>query len=75
MLIFCRGLGDVEGRTRFTWIESLAGIPITTVFAGGHHTWGLIDSQSAFKNERYIPPSPLLTTTPMKQRRGHSTGK
>ena len=54
------GHGDDESKTSFTWVKKLGGKNITSIYAGGHHTWCVIDSDNkAIAN--YRPPSPLRT--------------
>lgn len=42
----------------FTWIDRLAGKNVTTIKAGGDHSWFLIDVESP-EVDNYRPPSPL----------------
>ena len=42
----------------FTWIDRLAGKNVTTIKAGGDHSWFLLDIESPLVND-YRPPSPL----------------
>ena len=44
----------------FTWIDRLAGKNITSIKAGGDHSWFLIDLESPEVLD-YRPPSPLYT--------------
>lgn len=52
------GHGDEDAKTIFTWVKKLGGKNITSIFAGGHHSWCLVDGDT--KNiSNYNPPSPL----------------
>ena len=52
------GLGDTETRTAFTLLKSLADKNVYRIFAGGNHTWVLLDEFIPMrKNMR--APSPL----------------
>lgn len=52
------GLGDTDTRTGFTHLQSLSDKNVYRVFAGGNHSWVLLDEIVPMrKNAR--PPSPL----------------
>ena len=52
------GLGDTETRTGFNHLKSLADKNVYRIFAGGNHSWVLLDEIVPMrKNVR--PPSPL----------------
>ena len=52
------GLGDTDTRTGFTHLQSLADKNVYRIFAGGNHSWVLLDEIVPMrKNPR--PPSPL----------------
>lgn len=54
------GLEDDENRKSFTLVRSTMNLNITKIFAGGHHSWILVDSKHPEKVN--IPePSPLET--------------
>jgi alpha-tubulin suppressor-like RCC1 family protein len=53
------GVGDEQSRTTFTHVSSLAGSNISRVFAGGSHTWALIDSDQPMVIN-YEAPSPIM---------------
>jgi hypothetical protein len=55
------GIGDEDSKTSFTWVKLLAGKNITSIYAGGHHTWFVIDSDNKHIPD-YTPPSPLRTS-------------
>ena len=55
------GLGDLEKRMSFVHVGSLAGKNISKIFAGGHHSWFLIDSENPILHN-YEPPTPLAQT-------------
>lgn len=52
------GLGNDESKTEFTWVSSLAGKNIKRIFAGGNHSWTLLDEKNPFITD-YKAPSPL----------------
>ena len=52
------GLGDTEMRTGFTHLRTLADKNIYRVFAGGNHSWVLLDEIIPMRNNMR-PPSPL----------------
>lgn len=55
------GIGDEESKINFTWVKTLGGKNITSIYAGGHHTWCVIDSDNKQVPD-YSPPSPLKTS-------------
>lgn len=52
------GLRDLEMRKEFTYIDSLRGKNMTNIFAGGHHSWFLVDILRP-ELSSYEIPSPL----------------
>ena len=52
------GLGNDESKTEFTWISSLTGKKIKRIFAGGNHSWILLDEKNPIIYN-HKPPSPL----------------
>ena len=52
------GLGENKNRYNYTWIRKLGNMNVKHIFAGGHHSWCLIDDKSPLK-ERFIEPEPL----------------
>ena len=46
---------------KFTHVTHLANKNVSKVFAGGHHSWFLIDAENPLI-ENYQPPSPLVLT-------------
>ena len=52
------GLGNDESKTDYTWISNLAGKKIKRIFAGGNHSWVLLDEKNPMIAD-YKPPSPL----------------
>lgn len=52
------GLGNNESKTEFTWVSNLAGKRIKKIFAGGNHSWALLDDENPI-NLDFKPPSPL----------------
>jgi len=57
-MIFNRGLNDKESRTQFTHVANLGAKNIYRIFAGGNHSWVVIDDIVPI-NEKYTPPSPV----------------
>ena len=62
------GLGTLKSRREFTVCKELSGKNIDTVFAGGYHTWFLIDYDNPDLSD-YEPPSPLISNSPPKSLR------
>lgn len=60
------GLGDDEPRTVFTHINALGNKKICKIFAGGNHSWALLDLNDPIR-ENYSPPSPLLESEDEKR--------
>lgn len=52
------GLGDTEMRTSFQHLRTLADKNIYRIFAGGNHSWVLLDEIIPMRNN-VRPPSPL----------------
>ena len=52
------GLGDTESRRQFTLVEALCGKRVGRIFAGGGHSWAVLDYVAPIV-EDYQPPSPL----------------
>ena len=52
------GLGGDESHTTFTHVSSLGNKNITKIFAGGNHSWAIIDIAQPIR-EDYEPPSPI----------------
>ena len=52
------GLGDTETRKGFTHLRSLADKNVYRIFAGGNHSWILLDEIIPMRNAQR-PPSPL----------------
>ena len=52
------GLRDLDTRKEFTYIESLRNRNISKIFAGGQHSWFLVDSEHPEISD-YEIPSPL----------------
>ena len=53
------GLGDDEPRTAFTHVSALGNLKACKVFAGGNHSWAVVNLKDPIR-ENYSPPSPLL---------------
>ena len=51
------GVGDTEPRTGFTFVNKLVGRNVSRVYAGGNHTWAILDAIQPFKPQ-FEPPSP-----------------
>jgi alpha-tubulin suppressor-like RCC1 family protein len=66
------GLGEKESRTQFTHVHSVGNKNITKLFAGGCHSWVVLDSIVPIK-EDYRYPSPTgrenasYSGTPLKK--------
>eukprot|EP01017_Pseudomicrothorax_dubius_P028781 TRINITY_DN3446_c0_g2_i8.p1 TRINITY_DN3446_c0_g2~~TRINITY_DN3446_c0_g2_i8.p1 ORF type:complete len:445 (+),score=87.98 TRINITY_DN3446_c0_g2_i8:39-1373(+) len=52
------GVGDEESKTTFTHVSSLAGKRVNRIFAGGNHSWVMLDYNNT-DIENYVLPSPL----------------
>ena len=52
------GLGDTDTRTCFTHLKSLSDKNIYRIFAGGNHSWVLLDEIIPMRRNAR-PPSPL----------------
>ena len=53
------GLGENTNRYNYTWIRKLGPLNVKHIFAGGHHSWCLIDDKFPLKS-RFVEPEPLL---------------
>ena len=53
------GLNDKEPRTSFTHVACLGPKNVYKIFAGGNHSWVVIDDIIPVR-EHYRPPSPVL---------------
>jgi len=52
------GLGTEESKTGFTHLTLLRGKNIRNIFAGGNHSWVILDYENPI-NPDYTPPSPI----------------
>ena len=52
------GLGENKNRYNYTWVRKLGTMNIKHIFAGGHHSWCIIDDKYPLK-EKLIEPEPL----------------
>ena len=52
------GLGENKNRYNYTWLRKLGPMNVKHIFAGGHHSWCIIDDKYPLK-ERFIEPEPL----------------
>lgn len=52
------GVGDEDFRTVFTQVTALSGKNVAQIFAGGSHSWALIDYDEPTLGN-YRPPSPI----------------
>ena len=52
------GLGENKNKYNYTWIRKLGYMNVRHIFAGGHHSWCLIDDKYPLK-ERFVEPEPL----------------
>ncbi len=53
------GLEDEENRSMFTLIKSTMELNINKIFAGGHHSWIIVDSENPEKDFEIKTPSPI----------------
>lgn len=58
------GIGDTEIIPNFTHVSPMGPKNIAKIFAGGNHTWALLDYQNP--NRDYTPPPPLRSPQPIK---------
>jgi len=56
--MLCRGLNDKEARTQFTHVAHLGGKNVFRIFAGGNHSWVVVDDVLPVR-DNYRPPSPV----------------
>lgn len=54
------GLNDEENRKHFSIVKSVENVNITQIFAGGHHSWLIVDNENPEKID-YDSPSPLIS--------------
>ncbi|CAG9327791.1 unnamed protein product [Blepharisma stoltei] len=52
------GLGDDESKTIFTHVSTLGSKKVERIYAGGNHSWALLDPAEPIRAD-YEPPSPL----------------
>lgn len=52
------GLGDEESKTSFTHVAALGAKKVERIYAGGNHSWALLDPAQPIRRD-YEPPSPL----------------
>lgn len=55
---FFRGLNDKESRTSFNHIGNIGAKNVYRIFAGGNHSWVVIDDIIPIR-KKYRPPSPV----------------
>lgn len=64
------GRGDKESKTQFTHVASLGPKNIVRIFAGGSHSWVVLDDMVPIR-ENYKIPSPFksksASNTPMRR--------
>jgi S-formylglutathione hydrolase FrmB len=58
LLNLCRGLNDRESRTAFQHVANIGAKNVYRIFAGGNHSWVVIDDIVPMKR-KYRPPSPV----------------
>jgi alpha-tubulin suppressor-like RCC1 family protein len=56
------GLEDEENRSIFTLLKDSMAVNISKIFAGGHHSWIILDSKNPEKNEEIKTISPISNT-------------
>ena len=52
------GLGESRNRYNYTWIRKLGNMNVRHIFAGGHHSWCIIDDKIPLR-DKFIEPEPL----------------
>ena len=52
------GLGEDTNRYNYTWLRKLGSMNIKHIFAGGHHSWCLVDDKNPLK-DKFVEPEPL----------------
>ena len=52
------GLGETKNRYNYTWIKKLGQMNVRHIFAGGHHSWCIIDDKNPLK-DNFKEPEPL----------------
>jgi regulator of chromosome condensation len=57
---------DLESKIQFTLVGSLGARNVSRIFAGGNHSWFLLDDNMPVR-EGYRPPSPLGLPNPEQQ--------
>ena len=65
------GLGENKNKYNYTWIRKLGTMNIKHIFAGGHHSWCIIDDKFPLK-EKLIEPEPLEKPNFRMTKRKHS---
>ena len=65
------GLGENTNKYNYTWIKKLGSMNIKHIFAGGHHSWCIIDDKFPLK-EKLIEPEPLEKPNYRMTKRKHS---
>lgn len=51
------GLGNEESKTRFTLVQQVGQMSISRIYAGGYHSWVILDYNQPYR--QWVPPSPL----------------
>ena len=52
------GLGEDTNRYNYTWLRKLGDMNIKHIFAGGHHSWCIVDDKNPLK-DKFVEPEPL----------------
>ena len=65
------GLGDNKNKYNYNWIRKLGYMNIKHIFAGGHHSWCIIDDKFPLK-EKFLEPEPLAKSNYKMVKRKHS---
>ena len=65
------GLGDNKNRYNYSWIRKLGTMNIKHIYAGGHHSWCVIDDKFPLK-EKFIEPEPLEKPNYRMTKRKHT---
>ena len=52
------GLGENKNKYNYTWIKKLGNMNVKHIFAGGHHSWCILDDRNPLK-VKFVEPEPL----------------
>lgn len=60
------GLGETVSKTRFTLLEAVKNKNVYTIFAGGNHSWMVLDETEPVRST-WRPPKPLMEDAKAKE--------